>query len=566
MLYPQQNQYRQVCSLDGFWKFTTDPEGDGVQHRYFDGLDTSRELAVPGSWNEQHLDLYDYFGIGWYEKEIVIPHGWEGRRVWLRIGSACFNAVLYVNGQKAAEHTGPHLPFEADITELVRLGEANRVTVMVDGRLDPWCLPPAIMETNEGREGFFNCNPAVSYDFYPYVGIHRSVLLYTTDPVHVEDVTVTADMYGHVSYTVRIAGEGAHAVRVSTDGQSNIHPLAREISGSFTIEDPRLWDVGQPNLYELTVEVGDVDAYTVSYGLRSVEIRGDQFMLNGKPVLFKGFGKHEDFFVLGKGYNPNLVVKDFALLDWVGANSFRTSHYPYAEELMDYADRHGMLVIDETPFVGLNERMYTPEVLERAKGIIAELLTRDKNHPCVVMWSVANEPRAKSDAAMAFFKGMADTVRALDATRPVTYVVHLGAEDNPPLEYFDVVCVNKYFGWYELPGDAEGGTAALKACLDGYYETYHKPVLITEFGADAIDGMHRLPAEMFSEEYQADILLRQYRLAKSLPYCIGTHVWAFADFKTAQSTSRVIVNRKGVFTRERMPKLAAHALRREWKE
>ena len=106
----------------------------------------------------------------------------------------------------------------------------------------------------------------------------------------------------------------------------------------------------------------------------------------------------------------------------------------------------------------------------------------------------------------------------------------------------------------------------LAACIERFHEAFHKPVILTEFGADAVDGMHADPPQMFSEEYQANTIRLQYREVRNLPYVIGTHVWAFADFRTAQCISRIIFNRKGVFTRDRQPKLAAHVLRELWSE
>jgi len=336
------------------------------------------------------------------------------------------------------------------------------------------------------------------------------------------------------------------------------------------LKGARLWGIGRPNLYELRITLlengRETDQYSQEFGVRKVEVKDNRLLLNGEPVFLKGFGKHEDYSISGKGHNNSVMVKDFGLLDWIGANSFRTSHYPYTEEVLRYADTHGILVIDETPFVGLNPRMYQPEIKDCALGIIGELIDRDYNHPSVIMWSLANEPDVCTEEGRDFFRAMAETARALDATRPVTYVAHLEPENNLGMEYYDVVCINKYYGWYYYPGDIEQGTKELGNCMDRFYEVFKKPVILAEFGADAVAGMHHLPSQMFCEEYQEEIIRRQYVLARAKPYCIGTHVWAFADFKTAQSTTRVLLNRKGVFTRERQPKLAAHSLKKLWTE
>lgn len=259
-----------------------------------------------------------------------------------------------------------------------------------------------------------------------------------------------------------------------------------------------------------------------------------------------------------------MVVRDFDLLQWVGANSFRTSHYPYSEEWYEYADRHGVLVIAETPFVGLNTRMYCPEVLEHARDVTRRMIARDRHHPSVVMWSLANEPNIDTAEAETFFATLASDARALDPSRPITYVAHPDPENNAPLRHYDLVCLNKYYGWYEKPGQIKASLDDFGDCLDRFRAAFQKPVLLAEFGADAIAGLHLQPPEMFSEEFQADIIAAQYTEARRRPWLVGTHVWAFSDFKTAQSITRVATNRKGVFTRDRQPKLAAHRLRELW--
>jgi beta-glucuronidase len=323
-----------------------------------------------------------------------------------------------------------------------------------------------------------------------------------------------------------------------------------------------------PNLYHVTVTLGwkgeDFDEYDLSVGMRTVAVSGRKLLLNGKPVFMKGFGKHEDFMVIGKGLNHALIVKDFSLMEWIGANSFRTSHYPYSEEVLDYADRRGILVIDETPMVGLMKRNYCQEYLEKCKGIIHDLVDRDRNHPSVIMWSVANEPTSAEKEAEDFFKELYSFTKSLDDTRPVTLVTCMGIDEDVAIKYFDVICLNRYYGWYSYPGQLDEASKALEADLEHCSRKFEKPIMVTEFGADAVAGMHSDPPRQFTEEYQAEMLTQQYKIMSGKDYVIGSHVWAFADFKTSQIFMRVVLNHKGVFTRERQPKLAAHALKNLW--
>jgi beta-glucuronidase len=172
----------------------------------------------------------------------------------------------------------------------------------------------------------------------------------------------------------------------------------------------------------------------------------------------------------------------------------------------------------------------------------------------------------KHDACMNFFTRILEKARAIDTSRPFTYAMHVNVEDNPMGHLFDVVSINKYYGWYDYTGLLEESLPHFEAKLEGFHEAFGKPILITEFGADAVAGEHHLPEVMFSEEYQSKTIELQYEAIQDKPWFLGVHVWNFADFRVAQSLTRIIHNRKGVFTRSRQPKLAAHMLKRLWKE
>ncbi len=245
---------------------------------------------------------------------------------------------------------------------------------------------------------------------------------------------------------------------------------------------------------------------------------------------------------------------------------------------MHLADRLGFLVINEIPAVGLNFED-PPEVtaarLAQCKQQMRELVARDKNHPSTIMWNVANEPMggvplggksvpAAVEAGTKFFREMYDETRRLDPSRPVTLVgVQQGVREWHGL--FDVVCVNSYFGWYTQSGRLELGREALARELDELHKAFGKPVIITEFGTDTLPGSHNQPPEMWTEEYQVEFIRGYLDVAAERPFMAGMHVWNFADFKTGQGTSRAGgMNFKGVFTRDRRPKAAAHFLRSRW--
>jgi beta-glucuronidase len=318
---------------------------------------------------------------------------------------------------------------------------------------------------------------------------------------------------------------------------------------------------------ELVQDGEVVDSYALKVGVRTVHVTENQLFLNGEPIYLTGFGRHEDFPVVGRGYLPALIIKDYALMEWMGANSFRTSHYPYSEQMLDLADQLGFLVIDETPAVGL---YFREDGLEKRNALcqrfVREMIARDKNHPSVIMWSLANEPHSTQPHARPLFERLYKEAKTLDSTRPVTLVSFLGA-DEQAFEFCDLVCLNRYLGWYSHGGRLEEAVSLLSAELDALHEKFGKPILVAEFGADAIPGHHAQPPEMFSEEYQAEFLSRYIELLRQKPYVIGEHIWNMCDFKTSQDITRVgALNHKGVFTRDRRPKLAAHRIRALWRK
>jgi len=392
----------------------------------------------------------------------------------------------------------------------------------------------------------------------------------------IEDIAVETGREGGdtgiVSVRVTSGNPGAR-VRVTLRGFGVEAVQESRATGGVQLRVPalRLWAPGTPALYDLAVEQWEagsvVDRYDLQVGIRTVSIQGDQLLLNGIPVHLKGFGRHEDFPVVGRGAVPAVMVKDLSLLEWVGANSFRTTHYPYSEQTMGLADRLGYLVIDETPAVGL---FFQEEGLARrldlCRGFVRELIDRDKNHPSVIAWSLANEPHSRRPGAVEFFRALYELAKSLDPSRPVTLVSYLGVEEKA-FELCDLVCLNRYEGWYTQPGRIDEACARLSTELDRLHEAFRKPIILTEFGADTIPGCHAIEPEMFSEEYQAELLARTIRVLRTKPFVVGEHVWNLCDFKTAQEVKRFGgMNLKGVFTRDRRPKMAAHRLRKLWND
>ena len=587
MLRPRDTATRERKSLDGLWRFALDPDGRGRQDAWYSGpLPEAREMAVPASFNDIAPDIGDYFGDLWYQTTVRVPRGWDGRRVVLHFESATHRATVWVGDVEVMSHEGGYTPFEADITDHVRAGEEIRITAVVDNTLSFQSIPPGVIEDSPA-------GPRLKYwhDFFNYAGIHRPVWLSATPTAYISDVTVVTGLdvsTGTVEYRTEAEGTDGHGVlAVLRDADGNEVARGEGADGTLTVPDVHRWVPGDGYLYDLelclTRDGETTDSYHQSVGVRTVEVRGTEFLINGEPFHFKGFGKHEDIAVIGKGHNDAYLLHDFELLEWIGANSFRTSHYPYAEAVLDYADRQGIVVIDETAAVGLNMGLgggifgaqgyttFSPETVndvtqEVHAQAIRELIARDKNHPSVVIWSIANEPESDTEGAENYFRPLFDVARGADPTRPVGFVnVMLAPHGKCRVSQFgDVLMLNRYYGWYVDTGDLASAEIHWREELEAW-ATDGKPIIITEYGADTYPGLHALEPEPWSEEYQVAYLEMNHRVFDAVPAVVGEQVWNFADFRTVSGTARVGGNKKGVFTRDRQPKAAAHLLRRRWR-
>jgi beta-glucuronidase len=590
MLYPRDTATRERRSLNGLWRFMLDVAGEGRDERWWDGLPAgTREIPVPASYNDifPERDVRGHVGDVWYETRVWVPARWGGQRIVLRFGSATHRVVVWVNGRQVAEHEGGYTPFEADVTDVIEAGAENRVTAVVNNVLTWQSIPPGYVEqTPDGqRQHYF-------HDFFNYAGLHRPVWLYTTPRAHITDITVVTeltDTAGTVSYQVQTSDADGLQVRVILTGADGAEAARADgAQGQLTVPEVRPWRPGEGYLYDLTVQLhhgGElVDTYVLPVGIRTVRVDGTRFLINGVPFYFRGFGKHEDAAVRGKGYDDVFMVHDFELMNWLGANSFRTSHYPYAEEVLEYADRHGIVVIDETPAVGLNMGLGGPMLggqglptfsadtvndatQEAHRQVIRELIARDKNHPCVVVWSIANEPESDTPQSRAYFEPLAAETRRLDPSRPVGFanVMLAPAGKDMIADLFDIIMLNRYYGWYAHTGDLAAAERALEAELNAWAAKLAKPIIITEYGADTLPGLHAVIPEPWTEEYQADLLAMSHRVFDRIDAVVGEQIWSFADFATSSGIMRVDGNKKGLFTRERRPKASVYPLRRRWR-
>ena len=592
LLYPCESSARRVVSLDGMWRFAFDPQGQGVDKGWTMALPESITMPVPASFCDffTDKDSREYCGDFWYETDFFVPGEWEGKDIAVRFGSVTHHARIFVNGVEVTAHEGGFLPFDAAVTDIVRYNQHNHLAVLANNELNETMLPAGRTTTlSNGKK------MAMPYfDFYNYAGIHRPVKLMALPKERVLDFSVVHSLSGtdaDVAYTVTTNGDHAVCVDVYDGAEKVAHADGK--SGTLHIENVRLWNVHAAYLYSFVIRITDgetvVDEYHEKIGIRTFEIKDGNFLLNGKAVYLRGFGKHEDADIRGRGLDLATVKRDYELMKWIGANCFRTSHYPYAEELYQMADEEGFLVIDEVPAVGFMEstmnflsasqgngkkvgwfeKETTPQLLENHKAALIDMINRDKNHASVIAWSILNEPQCTSEGTEAYFKTLFDLAHEIDPQkRPRTYaIVMMSLPNNSKGQQFaDFISLNRYYGWYVMGGmnivDAE---AAFRREMDGWSMALHgRPMIFTEYGADTMPSEHKLPSVMWSQEYQNEYLDMNHNVFDSYDFVQGELVWNFADFQTTEGIMRANGNKKGIFTRQRQPKDAAFHFRARW--
>lgn len=611
LLYPAESETRQIRSLDGLWEFRLDDYGNGEAEQWYAKPNLPPPtilMPVPASYNDitQNISIHRHIGVVWYARDFFI-HKTAPRWV-LRFQAAHYNAQVWVNGQPAVTHSGGHLPFEVDITQFIPTSETYskvRVVVAVNNTLTSATLPPGYLHIH---------NPTyveleTPFDFFNYAGIDRSVILYSTLNTYIDDIaieTTSIDFDANLvaksavlSYTVTVGGSNPpdplHVLVQLFDQNGMVVANNTNLESTLTFNNPNLWEpcgmsyshpcteesylyTLQVTLFEDSPSINILDVYRIPHvGIRTIRLTDSKFLVNERPFYFHGANAHEDSDIRGKGFDRVILAKHFNLYGWLHGNAFRTSHYPYADEFYAMADRFGIAIIGETPAVGLSKTQFVlPAALAHHKQVVTEMITRDRNHPSVLMWSLANEPGSGDPTAKAYFSEIANFTRPLAAGRPITYVISASYDSDQGIQFFDMICVNRYFGWYSQSGRTDQIPSLISTELANWRKRFpNKPILLSEYGADTVNGLHNDPSLMFTEEYQNNFLSAYHASLDNVSsiinpdtgYFVGELVWNMFDFATEQSIIRVGgLNRKGLFTRQRQPKAAAFVIKNRYEK
>jgi len=625
---PTSSSHRDAASLDGTWNFVADRDDAGGGKNYHTGLPASKSttISVPASWNEQLPELDGFLGPAWYERTFWTPRAFVpgAQRCLLRFASVNYSATVFVDGEEVGGHEGGHLPFEVDVTRMLGSERTqHRLVVRVDGRLQREHVPPG-----GGWGGMApGCFPNASFDFYPFCGIQRGVLLCVRPRVGLVGLALKCNLDSPpetkaVEGLVLVDDESratlvVHAAAGFTEARPRpssaapqeiddslysfsatlIDAAGAEVAHLFAdraaaegpgcelalvVQAPKLWAPGTPVLHTLRIKVirsssGEViDAYEQPVGLRTVEVKGDALLLNGAPVQMKGFGRHEDAPLIGRGECGAVLVRDHEIMRWCGSNSYRTAHYPYSEVDLDLADRRGVLVVSESACVGLSfgdEPEWVRKRQANAEKAVRELLERDLTRTCVVAWSVCNEPGGPlslpgPEARALQSEGLRSLVALAKrdgSRRPVTFA-NVPEHCDEANRECDFLSLNEYAGWYyDVGKPLDQIRAELLAKFERLHADFGKPMMISECGADTLAGCHMVAPGLWSEEFQMELMGVYASLLGAKPWLFGVHFWNLTDFRSTQMHIRAGgLNMKGLFTRDRQPKMAAHHIRKLW--
>jgi len=554
---------RPATSLNGNWATIVDPYSNGFS-TYFRNQkqqpgDTrpieydfakSPALKVPGDWNTQRESLLYYEGPIWYERDFTYQPK-EHTRIFLHIGAANYRSWFWVNGKKVCEHEGGYTSFNCDVTEAVHAG-SNFVVAAVDNtRL---------------ADGV----PTLKTDWWNYGGLTRSVSLIEVPETFIDryDLHLARGAASVIEGWVHVAGAQSGtkvdvelpelaAKTVVVAGEDGRAAIQLEVKGL------ERWSPDTPKLYKVKIGAGQ-DVVEDLIGFRTVETRGTEILLNGKPIFLRGVDIHAEApYRGGRAYSDKDAE---TLLGWakeLGCNYVRLAHYPHDETMLRTADRMGLLVWSENP-VYWAIQFDNPKVLAKAEQQLDEEIETSRNHAAIILWSMANET-PNNEARTRFITTLANHARELDPTRLITAALLVRAEahtkivDDPLGKALDVIGTNEYVGWYEQTPE---GADTTEWRID-----YEKPLIMSEFGGGAKAGLHGADTERWTEEYQASIYRHQFGMLNRIPQLRGMSPWILMDFRSPTRNLAGIqdgFNRKGLISDQGQKKAAFFVLQKAY--
>lgn len=565
-----QNIYcRKFQSLNGEWNRLPDPLKSGYYtyrktidpNGYFNdikvdnwnkfkeyGFEDSPWLYVPGDWNSQEEKLYYYEGAVWYKRTFI--YSGTSARQFLYFGSVNYDAKVYLNGVKVGEHEGGYTPFNIEVSNQIKQGE-NSIIVLVD---------------NTRRA---DAVPTDNFDWWNYGGITRDVMLAEMPETFIRDykIQLKKGSLSQIEISVVLDGNRKRQnikleipeLKINKTVTTNSEGIISfDLNAKLT-----LWNTTNPKLYKISISTENEKVEDL-IGFRTIEVKQDKILLNGIPIFLKGICIHEEALITTRRAFSLADAK--ALLDKAqeaGCNFVRLAHYPHNEFMAREAERRGMMVWSEIPVYWTID-FENPVTLANAENQLNEMISRDKNRASVIIWSVANETPHGEDRDK-FLTELIQKTRELDNTRLVSMALERSQindtlhtiKDNM-INQVDVVSFNQYIGWYS-------GTWELTK-RSNWDLHFNKPIIVSEFGGEALYGMHGTNRERWTEEYQAELYKQTLNMLDKIPDLVGVTPWILVDFRSPRRLNPKIqgeYNRKGIFSERGDAKMSMYVLR-DW--
>jgi beta-glucuronidase len=573
---------RSVISLNGEWHYLVDqpparglytadgkirdngyalnshPNINGGPHNDEYDFATAPTLKVPGDWNTQDPTLFRFEGVVWYQRDFDFQPK-ANTRTFLHIGAANYKSFVWINQKRICDHEGGFTPFDCEVTALLKAG-SNFVVIAVDS-------------TRE-IDGI----PSVGIDWFNYGGLTRDVSLVTLPPQFIDDYDVhlkhestfsVADANTLAGY-VHVEGAAAGTpvtLRIPEAGVDTTLKIDSEGRAAFDVKASKLelWSPQTPKLYKVELVSGQ-DALTDDIGFRDIRVDGTRILLNGKAIFLQGANMHAEApYRTGRACTDEDVKNIFDFLKDLNANFVRLAHYPHDERMERTADRQGIMVWSEIP-LWQHISFDKPEVYAKAVYMLNEMIRRDRNKASVILWSVSNET-PNNPTRTQFLSNLANEARKLDSTRPITSAL-IGphpkgnemVQDDPFVDALDVVGQNEYVGWYDMrPEDADN----IKWTLP------QKPILISEFGAEAKQGNHGGKDQRWAEEQQVNVYEHQFVMINKIPQVRGLIPWILMDFRSPGRNIPKLqdgFNRKGLLAEDGKKKQAFYLFQKAYKQ
>jgi len=570
---------RNTISLNGKWNYIIDPYETGYyDYRYMPydespnpsngafymdlqqkdktelieySFDKSPTLWVPGDWNSQDNKLLYYEGTIWYRRLFDFRKTSATDRVYIYFGAANYESDVYLNGKKLGKHIGGFTPFNYEVTSLLK-PEGNSLVVKVDNKRKKEAVP------------------TLNTDWWNYGGITRDVTLMEVTSTFIQDylVQLKKGTENEIAGYVQLNGiVPQQSVKISIPELKLTTEVTADLTGkaTFSFKSKNLvrWAPGHPKLYKVELSCNS-QKITDNIGFRTIETRGNDILLNGESIFLRGICIHEENSLRGgRAYSEQDAQMLLNSARELNCNYVRLAHYPHSENMIRLADEMGILVWEEDP-VYWTIQWNNPATLSNALQQLTDVITRDKNRASVIIWSMANET-PESEARTTFLKKLAAHAREMDNSRLISAALEIHANpanpnerivEDPFADYVDIVNFNEYVGWYDgLPDKCDQIVWNIK---------YNKPVMISEFGGDALQGMHGDIMTRFSEEYQENLFAQTLKMLSKIPQFRGVSPWILYDFRSPKRFLPNIQdgwNRKGVISQNGVKKKAFYVLK-----